>query len=182
MMITAFRPTVTDYAPKATASTAANAPADGFVSGATNRLSEVDAMAALALVVKAQVEPKPELPSDLSAAVTAELGESAFTSFEDPRMQTLNGYMRDGWEAPFFDPIATLGEGWTQQERDPQLLFAPNLFTREGQNVTQHLSFDQRNGTTTLHTVHAESFISTRHHQIVQTREGKVTITDERAV
>ena len=182
MFITASRPSVTGHTPRSAASTSVNASTDDFISGASNRLSEVDAMAALALVVKAQVDPKPELPTDLSAAVTAELGESAFTSFEDPRLKTLNGYMRDGWEAPFFDPIATLGQGWTRQERDPQLLFAPSVFTREGQNVTQHLSFDPRNGTTTLHTVHTESFISTRHHEIVQTREGKVTITDERAV
>ena len=182
MLITAFRPSVTEYsAPQSAVSTASNAPADGFVSGASNRLSEVDAMAALAQAIK-QADPKPELPSDLSAAVTAELGESAITSFDDPRMKTLNGYMRDGWEAPFFDPTATLGKGWEEQERDPQLLFAPSVFSRQGENVTQHLSFDQRNGTTTLHTVHSESFISTRHHEIVQTREGKVTITDERAV
>lgn len=180
MLITAFRP-VADYAPKSSRTPSPAGPADEFVSSTPARLGEVDAMAALAQAARAQ-EPKAELPQELATAVSAELGKSAITSFDDPRMKTLNGYMRDGWESPFFDPVATLGEGWKEQERDPQLLFAPVVFSREGETVFQHLSFDQRQGVTRLHTVHAESFISTRHHEIVETREGKVTITDERAV
>lgn len=180
MLISTFRPSTESY-PRPAAAAASPASGDAFVSRAPARLGEVDAMAALALAARIQ-EPKAELPGDLASVVNAELGKSAVTSFDDPRMHSLNGYMRDGWESPFFDPVATLGEGWTAQERDPAALFAPAVYVREGETVRQLLAFDQRQGTTTLHTVHAESFISTRHHEIVQTREGKVTITDERAV
>lgn len=179
MLITAFRPTVTDYAVKApTASQGTAAPADAFVSTSDNgRLNEVDAMAALAQAAKAKT--KAELPEDLAAAVIADLGKSGITSFSDERVKTLNGYVRDGWESPFFDPLATLGEGWEEQKREVLPLFQPVVFTRQGQNVIQHISFDQKNGTTTLHTINAESFIRTRHHEIVEDREGKVVITDD---
>jgi hypothetical protein len=183
MFITAFRPQVGDsYAPATAAAVKAEPTAAGerFVSGSGGRLAEVDAMAALAQAAKAKI--KAELPEDLRAAVTAELGKSGITSFEDQRVKTLTGYLVEGWEAPFFDPVKTLGEGWVQQEHEVFPLFQPQVFTRQGDTVIQQLSFDQKAGTTTLHTIHSESLISTRHYQIVQDREGKVIITDERAV
>ena len=181
MLITTLR--VNDFTAKApTKPEAARQPAETFTPAFADRLTEVDAMAALALSARVKEEPKAELPTDLSAAVRAELGDTGFTTFEDERMKTLNGYLRDGWESPFYDPLATLGEGWTEQPREDAPLFQPQTFTRESQNMIQHVSFDQHGGTTKLHTIHIESFISTRHHEVVQTRDGKVTITDQRAV
>jgi hypothetical protein len=182
MLITTLRAPKSEYTAKAPVQgeTAAQ-PRETFATASDVRLADVDAMRALALAAKT-AEVKAELPEDLAAVVKAELGDSGITTFEEHRMQQMNGYVRDGWESPFFDAAKTLGEGWVEQEREVFPLFAPRVFMRQGENVTQILSFDQRGETTTLHTTHCESLISTRHHEIVQTRDGKVTITDETAV
>ena len=113
--------------------------------------------------------------------VRAELGETGFTSFDDERMRTLSGYLRDGWEGPFLDPLAVLGQGWTEEQREPAAWSEPQVFLRQGETVSQRLAFDQKKGTTTLHTIHSESFIATRHYGIVENRDGKVVISDETA-
>lgn len=180
MLITAFRSAPAEYsAPKSHPVLPVSPAGDAFIPAADEaNLHQANALAALALAARSS-NAKAALPEELATVVRAELGQTGFTSFDDERMRTLSGYLRDGWEGPFVDPLAILGQGWTEQQREPAAWSEPVVFLHQGETVSQQLAFDQKNGTTTLHTIHAESFISTRHYGIVENRDGKVVISDE---
>lgn len=181
MLISAPRPAERAYSRQNTSGqTPTPVVVDLFESRSNTELPELGAMAKLAIAAKHEVKAA-ALPADLADAVNAEFGEYGITSMADHRVKTLTGYYVEGLEIPFFDAMGTLGEGWTEQDRPTLPLSAPFTFVRYGENVIQTLSLDQKLGTTTLHTVHNESFISTRHHEIVQGPDGQTVITDERA-
>ncbi len=178
MFINASRPLVGAYPiAKTIGPNRADIPSEKFTSGTNTRVAEIDALAAFAQISKTKVTA--ELPKELAQAVTAEFGESGITTLADERVTNLKGYLIEGWEAPFFDPLATLGEGWEGQSREGLDSTEPYAFSRLGEGIIQHLSFDQREGTTALRTIHSESFISTRHYEVIQDRDGKVTVSDE---
>ena len=179
MHITLARPTVSVCCAHHVAPQSSEETCDAFVSNLSlGELEETRSLAALALSVKRN-SAKSQLPADLAAVVRTELGEAGITSIRDERLQQLQGFFIQGVEIPSFDPVAVLGEGWEVQHGTYPSKDGPVGFSRFGDKAIQHLSFDVESGSFSLHTVHQESFVSTRHYTITEERDGKIAIRDE---
>ena len=154
---------------------------DAFVGGfSADALDDTATMAALARSVKHNAA-KAQLPADLVAVVETQLGEAGIVNIKDERVRQLYGFFVEGLEIPAFDPLQMLGEGWELQESSHPSGSGPITFSRYGDTVTQHLSFDGEKGSTLLHTIHNESFISTRHYAITEEQDGTIAIEDQTA-
>lgn len=179
MHITITRPAVQGCCAQHSLSRTTERPADAFVSGYNaEALDDLNGLAALARSVK-QNAAKAQLPADLVAVVETQLGEAGIVNIKDERVGLLYRFFVQGVETPAFDPLQTLGEGWELQDNAHPSRGGPVTFSRYGDSVTQHLSFEQKQGTTLLHTIHNESFISTRHYAITEERDGKIVVDDQ---
>ncbi len=179
MHITLARPSVSGCCAHHPVSPIAKSPTDAFISNfSVEALNDNRSLAALALEVKRN-SAQGKLPADLGAVVTTQLGEAGIVNIKDERVRQLYGFFVEGLEIPSFDPLAVLGEGWEPQHGTHPSEDGPVSFSRFGDNVIQHLSFDVDSGSTVLNTVHQETFIATRHYSISEERNGKIVVKDE---